>query len=251
VQWLFLNKKLNHWKSTRATSEVIYSLTHYLKKTQQLGVKESVKVAIGDETHSLEFNPEKYTGKKNQIIIAGPKISSSLMPIKVEKTSRGQIFASATWHYSTEQIPSQPRGDFLSVERKYFKRTKDLHGFKLFPISEGSEIRIGDEVEVQLSIKSKHPAEYVHLRDPRAAGFEPVDSISRHKWDLGLVWYEEIRDSATNFFFENLPQGEYSFRYRIRASAAGKFRISPATIQPLYAPEFSAFSEGEEIRIQN
>src|SRR5262249_26586638 len=31
VQWLFLNKKLNHWKSTRATAEVIYSLVHYLK----------------------------------------------------------------------------------------------------------------------------------------------------------------------------------------------------------------------------
>jgi len=26
VQWLLLNKKLNHWKSTRATAEVIYSL---------------------------------------------------------------------------------------------------------------------------------------------------------------------------------------------------------------------------------
>ena len=32
VQWLFLNKKLNHWKSTRATAEVIYSLVHYLQK---------------------------------------------------------------------------------------------------------------------------------------------------------------------------------------------------------------------------
>ena len=31
VQWLLLNKKLNQWKSTRATAEVIYSLVHYLK----------------------------------------------------------------------------------------------------------------------------------------------------------------------------------------------------------------------------
>jgi hypothetical protein len=29
VQWLLLNKKLNQWKSTRATAEVIYSLVHY------------------------------------------------------------------------------------------------------------------------------------------------------------------------------------------------------------------------------
>ena len=38
VQWLLLNKKLNQWKSTRATAEVIYSLVHYLKKEGALGV---------------------------------------------------------------------------------------------------------------------------------------------------------------------------------------------------------------------
>ena len=37
VQWLFLNKKLNQWKSTRATAEVIYSVAHYLKKEGALG----------------------------------------------------------------------------------------------------------------------------------------------------------------------------------------------------------------------
>ena len=43
--------------------------------------------------------------------------------------------------------------------------------------------------------------EYVHLRDPRGAGFEPESAQSRHRWDLGIYWYEEIRDSGTNFFF--------------------------------------------------
>ena len=42
VQWLFLNKKLNHWKSTRATSEVIYSVAWYLRETGALGVRETV-----------------------------------------------------------------------------------------------------------------------------------------------------------------------------------------------------------------
>ena len=37
VQWLFLNKKLNQWKSTRATAEVISSLVWYLKKEGALG----------------------------------------------------------------------------------------------------------------------------------------------------------------------------------------------------------------------
>jgi uncharacterized protein YfaS (alpha-2-macroglobulin family) len=91
--------------------------------------------------------------------------------------------------------------------------------------------------------------EYVHLRDPRAAGFEPTSTVSQHKWDLGIVWYEEIRDSGTNFFFENLPQGEYTFKYRIRASAAGTYKAGPATVLPMYAPEFTAYSSGYEFSI--
>jgi uncharacterized protein YfaS (alpha-2-macroglobulin family) len=250
VQWLFLNKKLNHWKSTRATSEVIYSLTHYLKKTKQLGVKEKISVTMAGETRSFDFDPDKYTGKKNQIVVPADKITPNTVPVKIEKSSPGFAFASATWHYSTEKLPKEAVGDFFKINRRYFKRIAEKSGMKLIPVKEGDEIEVGDEVEVQISLSSKHQAEYVHLRDPRAAGFEPVDTVSQHKWNLGIYWYEEIRDNGTNFFFENLPHGQYTFKYRIRAAIAGKFRAGPATIQPLYAPEFVGFSEGHELRIK-
>lgn len=240
VHWLFLNKKLNHWKSTRGTAEVLYSMTHYLKKTKQLGVKEKINVKMGGETFKFDFDPDKYTGKKNQIVRKDP------VPVVVEKSTPGLAFASATWHYSTEKLPKTAVGDFFKVSRKYFKRDAG----KLTPINEGDSVAIGDEVEVQISLTTKHQAEYVHLRDPRAAGFEPVDGTSKHKWELGIYWYEEIRDSGTNFFFERLPQGQYTFKYRVRASTTGKFRAGPATIQPLYAPEFVGFSEGHELLIK-
>lgn len=250
VHWLFLNKKLNHWKSTRATSEVIYSLTQYLKKTKQLGIHEKVSVSMNGQTTNFDFDPGKYTGKKNQIVVAGDKVSPEIVPVTVSKSTPGLAFASATWHYSTEKLPKDAVGDFFKVSRKYFRRVAEKSGMKLIPLKESEKVEVGDEVEVQISLSSKHEAEYVHLRDPRAAGFEPVDQVSQHKYELGIYWYEEIRDSGTNFFFEKLPHGQYTFRYRIRAAIAGKFRAGPATIQPLYAPEFVGFSEGHEISIK-
>ena len=123
-------------------------------------------------------------------------------------------------------------------------RVHEGNGYVLKPLSEGATIHVGDEVEIHLSIRSKHPMEYVHLRDPRGAGFEPESFTSGHKYNLGIRWYEEIRDSGMNFFFERLPQGEYPFKYRIKANMAGKFKVGPATLQGVYAPEFSAFSSG-------
>ena len=86
--------------------------------------------------------------------------------------------------------------------------------------------------------------------DPRPAGAEPESVVSRWKWDLGIAWYEETRDSGSNFFFEQLPAGEYTFKYRIRANMAGTFRVGPATVQSMYAPEFTAYSAGNVMTVK-
>jgi uncharacterized protein YfaS (alpha-2-macroglobulin family) len=260
VLWLLLNKKLNQWKSTRATAEVIYSLVHYLKRQGALGVREEATVTIGSPGLGGElgrdrfvFEPDRYVGK-TQLVLPGEKVAqnpAAASQITVEKSSKGYLFASATWHYSTDRLPTQGHGDFFQVERSYFKRQvgADGHELVLKPLADGETLAPGDEVEVHLSLRSKHAAEYVHLRDPRGAGFEPTSTVSSYKWDLGLVYYEEVRDSGMNFFFESLPVGEYTFKYRLRASLGGRFRVGPATVQSMYAPEFNAFSAGHELRI--
>jgi uncharacterized protein YfaS (alpha-2-macroglobulin family) len=249
VLWLLLNKKLNQWKSTRATAEVIYSLIHYLKKERSIGLREEAVVSIGAEKTRFQFEPDKYQGKA-QVVVPGAAIRpAQSSTITVEKSTKGFLFASATWHFSTEKLPAEARGDFFQVARRYFKRESGPKGFTLTPLADGAQLAPGDELEVQLSLRSKHAAEYVHLRDPRGAGFEPEGAVSQFKWDLGIGWYEETRDSGSNFFFESLPIGEYTFKYRVRANLAGTFRVGPATVQSLYAPEFNAYSAGNVLTV--
>jgi uncharacterized protein YfaS (alpha-2-macroglobulin family) len=250
VQWLFLNKKLNHWKSTRATSEVIYSVAYFLKKTGALGVRESVTAeACGTKT-TFTFEPDKYTGKKNQLVVPGEKMGPECATVRVSKEGKGMAFASATWHFSTEKMPEKGDGDLFAVERTYFKREKKGEEVVLKPLADGAALAVGDEIEVQLAIRARHQAEYVHLRDPRPSGCEPVTLTSGYKWDLGLVRYEEIRDSGTNFFVEWLPEGEYTLKHRMRCAMAGTFKTAPATLQSMYAPEFAAYSAGALVTIK-
>jgi hypothetical protein len=245
-----LNKKLNHWKSTRATAEVIYSLVHYLSDAGQLGQREAATVRLGSATHDFVFEPDEYTGRNRQLVLAGFDIDPAThSTIVVEKETPGLLFASATWHFSTEQLPVAASGDFFHVDRRYFKRRRSGGEWVLEPLAEGAILETGDQVEVHLSLRSKHAAEYVHLRDPRAIGFQPETVTSRYKWDLGIGWYEQVRDSGTDFFFEWLPVGEYSFKYRLRASLGGTFKAAPATVQSMYAPEFNAYSSGATLSI--
>lgn len=250
VTWLFLNKTLNHWKSTRATAEVIYSLAHYLKKEGSLGGREEVRVSAGGLQKTFKFEPQRYTGKA-QLVVAPPTLKpQDMAQIRVEKATKGVAFVGASWHFSTDALPAQARGDFFTVERRYFLRDTSGKEVVLKPLREGAALAPGDQIEVQLALTSKHEAAYVHLRDPRAAGVEPENAVSRNRWDQGLSYYEEHRDSGSNFFFENLPAGQYTFKYRQRAAISGRFRVGPATAQSLYAPEFTAYSAGDQIIVQ-
>ena len=251
VQWLMLDKKLNHWKSTRATAESIYALVHYLKHEKQLGIEERANVKIGSSVNKdWVFKADEYTGHKNQLVVTGDNIKPDMAKITVAKDTKGLMFASATWHFSTEKLPKQAQGDFFHITRKFYKRVPQGDKWTLQPLAEGASIAVGDQLEVQLSLRSKHNAEYIHLRSPRAAGYEPVNHTSGYRWEMGIGYYEEIRDSGANYFFEHLPAGEYSFKYRLIATTAGLFRTAPAMVQSVYAPEFSAYSSGKKLQVK-
>ena len=91
--------------------------------------------------------------------------------------------------------------------------------------------------------------EYVHLKDMRAAGFEPLNVFSQAKYQGGLGYYESTRDASTQFFFDYLPRGTYVFEYPLRVTHAGEFSNGISTIQCMYAPEFTTHSAGIRITI--
>jgi len=92
--------------------------------------------------------------------------------------------------------------------------------------------------------------EYVHLKDMRAGGFEPLNVFSGRRYRDGLGYYESTTDAATNFFFDRLRKGVYVFEYPLSASHTGNFSNGITTVQCMYAPEFASHSEGVRVRIE-
>ena len=144
-------------------------MAYFLKKTGALGVRESVAAeACGTKT-IFAFEPDEYTGKKNQFVVAGDKMGPECATVRVTKEGKGMAFAGATWHFSTEEMPEKGDGDLFAVERTYFKREKKGEEIVLKPLAEGATLAVGDEIEVLLSIRARHQAEYVHM-EPAAVG---------------------------------------------------------------------------------
>ena len=140
--------------------------------------------------------------------------------------------------------------DLLQINKKLFVENNTANGPVLTPYTSLTPLKIGDKVKVRLELKTDRDMEYVHLKDMRAAGMEPVNVLSSYKWQDGLGYYESTSDAATNFYFSRINKGTYVFEYVVFVTHTGNFSNGIATFQSLYAPEFRAHSEGINVSVE-
>ncbi|MFN4080669.1 MAG: hypothetical protein ACK4NS_07185, partial [Saprospiraceae bacterium] len=72
----------------------------------------------------------------------------------------------------------------------------------------------------------------------------------RYHWQGRLGYYQSTRDLATHFFMDYLPRGLHVLEYGLVVSHRGDFSNGIATLQCMYAPEFSSHSKGVRIVVE-
>jgi len=121
-------------------------------------------------------------------------------------------------------------------------------GPELVPVR--GPVAVGDELVVRIELRTDRDMEYVHLKDQRGSGTEPVNVLSRYKYQDGLAYYESTRDTASHFFIDYLPKGTYVFEYSTRVQLKGMYQTGIAEIQCMYAPEFNSHSESFVLEVK-
>ncbi|MBI4676615.1 MAG: hypothetical protein HY748_03445 [Elusimicrobia bacterium] len=248
VRWLMFNRKGNEWKSTKASAAAIYSLLDVLKTRGALDRGDYYAVKWGPDTHTASVAPMDWLAQPLRWIKTGMDIGPKHGTARLSKQGPGLGFASLTWIYTTDRPAKASGPGLLQLGRRFFLRVQEGQGFKLKPLKSGDTVKVGDQIEVKLTVATRSQFEYLHLKDPKLAGLEAEGLLSGWRWDK-LSRYEEPRDSLTNFFLDWAPHGEYALGYRLRPTAAGSYRVGPAVLQSMYAPEMAAHSDGFELKV--
>lgn len=115
---------------------------------------------------------------------------------------------------------------------------------------ETSDMRLGERVQVQLTLEVKRDMKYVSIIDERAAALEPVDQLPGYDWNGGLAFYRESGNTATRFFIGFLNAGSYRLSYDATAQVTGSFMGGICTVQSQYAPELTAHSAAHRITVK-
>ncbi|MBU2951717.1 carboxypeptidase-like regulatory domain-containing protein [Tamlana agarivorans] len=251
-QWLLKYKRTNQWSTTKATTEAIYALL--MQGNGWLDVSEHTIITVGDEkikTTKLEPTMKEAATGYFKVNWKGNEIVSQMASVSVKNKSKITGFGGVYWQYfeDLDKITTSEATP-LQINKKVYINKKTDQGEVLIPISQEISVNLGDLITVRIEITSKDDMEFVHLKDLRASGFEPIDVLSEYKWQDGLGYYQSTKDVATHFFFDKLPQGTYIFEYNLRANNTGDFSNGITTIQSMYAPEFANHSKGIRLQIE-
>jgi uncharacterized protein YfaS (alpha-2-macroglobulin family) len=245
--WLLKNKQTNRWESTKATSEAIYALL--LNGDNWLNNTKSVNVSVAGKSITPQ-EVEAGTGYFKQQW-SGAEVKPSWSEIKVENPNSNIVWGAAYWQYfeDLDKINSFKKTP-LTIVKQLFKEENSEKGVVLKAITAQTPLKVGDRVKVRIEIRVDRAMEYVHLKDMRAAGFEPVNVLSQYKYQGGLGYFENTKDLATNFFIDYLPRGTFVFEYPMFATQNGNFSNGITSMQCMYAPEFATHSEGIRVKIE-
>lgn len=250
--WLLKNKQTNSWKTTKATTEAVYALL--LQGSDWLAINESVEVTVGNqkiEPSTLEnVKIEAGTGYF-KTSWNGTEIKPEMGEVTISKKDKGIAWGGLYWQYFEDLDKITSAETPLKLTKKLFLKTNSDKGKLLTEITQNMPLKVGDLITVRIELKVDRPMEFVHMKDMRASGLEPINVLSAYKWQDGLGYYESTKDASTNFFFENLPKGVYVFEYDLRVNNAGNFSNGITNIQSMYAPEFSSHSEGVRVDVGN
>ncbi|MDX1478633.1 MAG: alpha-2-macroglobulin family protein [Saprospiraceae bacterium] len=244
--WLLTNKQTNRWKTTKATAAAIYALLIHPDNWLE-GVPATVHV--GQEPLSME-DPEAGTLYTKQSWTAG-EVTSELGSISVNNPNTHAAWGGAYWQYFEDiDAVSGSTATPLKLQKEVYKEVMTDGGPVLQTLTDGAGVAVGDKLIVRLVLEVDRPMEFIHLKDMRGSGLEPLNVLSQYKWQGGLGYYESTADLATHFFFDMLPRGKWVFEYPLRVAHAGTYSNGIATIQSMYAPEFSSHSASVRLTVR-
>jgi uncharacterized protein YfaS (alpha-2-macroglobulin family) len=234
--WLLKQKETQAWGSTKATADAIYALI--LRGGKWLSANKIVQVWLGD----LEVKPEKIeagTGYYEKVY-SPEKITAAMAQVTVKKDEPGIAWGGVHFQYFEDMSKVTSHQTNLKLEKKLFVKRDSKSGPVIEPVN--GPLQPGDLLVNRIVLRVDRDMEYVHLKDLRGSGLEPVDVLSGYRYQDGLAYYQSTKDTASHFFIDYLPKGTYVFEYQLRVQLKGRYQTGIAEIQCMYAPYFNAHS---------
>lgn len=251
--FLLSNKRTNDWGQSSASMKAIYGLLYY-GESIVLDSGGDVEISWGGEPVSAG-KEQAGTGAFSVTKTGSDMDKADYSTVSIDNKSNHISWGGLYWQYFEDMdkvLGDEISEEFpISIAKNFYRVTQGANGPVLKAIKDGDIIKVGDEITVQINIRVDRSMDFIHVKDDRIAGTEPLDVLSGHKFQYGMYYYQVTRDLTSDFYFSTIRPGQYNLEYSVVATHEGTFSAGLAQAQSYYAPEFESHSEGRRVVIRN
>jgi len=248
-----------YWDSTEQTAMVIYGLTDYLARTQELKPNYGVEVQVnGKAVETKKFTAADALAPATTIALNESQLAPGDNQVRIAKAGDGRLYWSLRGEYYSNASKAVNTGSFkLSVAREYYKLTSQQQGDRVVYHLDrlAGPVDVGDTLAVRITVGGSD-WKYLMIEDPIPSGTESIARDDLYQLDEKPDWwgrwssYRELRDDRTTFFNLYFPQGQHEYVYLLKVVNPGVFRVSPTRVEPMYQPEYLATSDALTVTVK-
>jgi len=251
VDWLVDQRRGAAWKSTKDSAAATLALMHYIIAKPELAAPIVTAYKVGKVEGGMELDPAAYekpgerTEFRREDFVAGDN------EFNLTRTSgEGPVFYTVAVEYYAEgrNLPAVQGSVTLTREyfiiHKKFKKGKPVE--KRLPFNR--PLKLGEELEVRLTINSPYDFDYVVLEDPKPAGCVYVNPNSGYDWSLNA--YVELWNKQRLVTFERLNAGTTVVTYRLLGEVPGTYAALPARVWGMYSPDIGSNTASAVVTVE-
>ena len=259
VLYLMDHRQGYYWYSTKQTAMVIFGLTDYLKQSGELKPSLQTTVTVnGRQVLAKSFSAaDALSPIATKVTLAAADLGTS-NAVHVESKGTGRIYWSVTERYASTEAKHVKEGSTdLNLLRDYYRLTPEKKGDQIVYSldSLNGPLAVGDVLAVRLTVTGSR-WRYLLVEDPIPAGTEFIERDDLYKLKDQPSWWRyafdrrELHDDRMAMFRSYFYDAQQQYFYLLKVVNPGKFRVSPAKVEPMYQPKYLATSEGKEVEFK-
>ncbi|MDL2272759.1 hypothetical protein LJC23_07000, partial [Desulfovibrio sp. OttesenSCG-928-I05] len=238
---------LAHWvsqglgeKKTLSTQEAIFGMWGLSSYLRTLGGNRPVSIeAVWNDSASVTRSFTRLVEPAQSWTLDAQTIENAGESTLTLNALQGRPYWTARLRYGSPSLPVRAENAGFTITRSW-----------LTP----GPWKMGDTVDVRVTLTVPATRRHVLLFDPFPAGLEPLyasrvdladrDTRYQHPWQ-----FQESRDDGMLLYAESVEPGVYTYTYTLRAAAPGHFMQRPSIVEEMYTPEVFGRTTGDEVSI--
>ncbi len=261
VRYLMVQRTPDAWETTQETAWIVMALTDYMVASDDLTPAYTWGLAVNGAVRAGEtVTPDMNGGGARLTLNADDLLTDAPNSLVFTRGDGiGSLYYRAFLRAALPVASVPARDNGIIISRRYVLNGETVDG-----------ARVGDTVQVRLSIIAPTDLHYVLIQDPIPAGTDAIDPSLRisqqlemqtgmvtdergdlYNWGYGWWLFDNatFRDDRVEIAIDYLPAGTYEYVYNIRAGLAGTYQVIPPTAQEFYFPDVSGRGAGSTFTI--